>query len=144
MIRRTRHRPSSPQAETVSGGEPPFAAGPVRDSGAPERLGTAVNLHSLGDEYLTLAQLEAYSKISGRQLRNYLALPPGQALPCYRPGRKVLVRRSEFDTWLARYRQRGKPILTRVLRELGLDPERLPDTRPPSALHGSATRGRAR
>jgi integrase len=46
-------------------------------------------------------------------------------------GQKVLVRRSEFDTWLAQYRQRGKPIVTRILRELGLDPERLPDTRAP-------------
>jgi hypothetical protein len=104
----------------------------------------AVNVHGLGDEYLTLAQLEAYSKISGRQLRNYLALPPGQALPCYRPGRKVLVRRSEFDTWLARYRQRGKPVLTRILRELGLDPERLPDARPPRAFRGAAERPSAR
>jgi len=41
----------------------------------------------------------------------------------------VLVRRSEFDTWLVRYRQRGKPVVTQILRELGLDPERLPDTR---------------
>ena len=86
-----------------------------------ERPGTAVNLHGLGDEYLTLAQLEAYSKISGRQLRNYLSLPPGQALPCYRPGRKVLVRRSEFDTWLARYRQRGKPVLTRRLNDISIN-----------------------
>jgi hypothetical protein len=81
-------------------------------------------------QYLTLVQLEAYSKISERQLRNYLALPPGQALPCYRPGRKVLVRRSEFDTWFARFRQRGRPVINRILRELGLDPERLPETRP--------------
>jgi Helix-turn-helix domain len=118
--------------------------GPVRESGVAERPGTAVNLHGLGDEYLTLAQLEAYSKISRRQLRNYLALPPGQALPCYRPGRKVLVRRSEFDTWLARYRQRGKPVLTRVLRGLGLDPERLPDTRSPRAFCGTAEKRSAR
>jgi hypothetical protein len=103
-----------------------------------------VNLHGPADEYLTLAQLEAYSKISGRQLRNYLALPPGQALPCYRPGRKVLVRRSEFDVWLARFRQRGKPVLTRILRELGLDPERLPDTRAPRASPGTAERSSAR
>jgi hypothetical protein len=42
----------------------------------------------------------------------------------------VLVRKSEFDTWLGQYRQRGKPVLLRVLRELGPDPERLPETRP--------------
>ena len=97
-------------------------------------------LHELDDEYLTLAQLEAYSKISGRQLRKYLALPPNQALPCYRPGRKVLVRRSEFDIWFARYRQRGKPVIARILRELGLDPERLADTRLPGPPCGGARR----
>jgi len=53
-----------------------------------ERQATVASLHGLGDEYLTLAQLADYSKISVRQLRNYLGLPPGQALPCYRPGRK--------------------------------------------------------
>jgi helix-turn-helix protein len=83
-----------------------------------------------GDEYFTLRQLAGYSKVSPRQLRNYLTLPPGQALPCYRPGRKVLVRKSEFDAWFAQYRQRGKPVLLRVLREFGLDPERLPEARP--------------
>jgi hypothetical protein len=80
------------------------------------------------DEYLTLPQLAVYSKISVRQLRKYLALPPSRALPCYRPGRKVLVRRVEFDAWFVQYRQRGRPILTRVLRGLGFDPERLPVT----------------
>jgi len=113
--------------------------GPGADGGLRAQSGTVVAPHTAGDEYLTLAQLEAYSKISERQFRNYLGLPPGQALPCYRPGRKVLVRRSEFDTWLAQYRQRGKPIVTRILRELGLDPERLPDTRAPWTGLGSHT-----
>ena len=80
-------------------------------------------------EYLTLAQLARYANVSERQLRNYLNRPPGQALPCYRPGRKVLVRRAEFDAWFAQYRSRGKPIVARVLRELGLDPVRLPHRR---------------
>jgi Helix-turn-helix domain len=82
------------------------------------------------DEYFTLHELARYCKLSPRQLRNYLNLPPGQALPCYRPGRRVLVRRTEFDTWFSQYRQRGKPVLLRVLRELGLDPERLPKIQP--------------
>ena len=96
------------------------------------------------DEYPRLRQLHVYSKISERQLRNYLALPPAQALPCYRPGRKVLVRRSEFDIWFARYRARGRPALARVLRELGLDPERLPETRTPRALRGDTPTSRTR
>ena len=86
------------------------------------------------DEYLTLQQLTAYSKVSVRQLRKYLALPPGQALPCYRYGRNhLVVRRSEFDTWFVQYRQRGKSVLTRVLADLGLDPARVPDIPKPLA-----------
>src|SRR4029453_14253501 len=77
------------------------------------------------DEYLTLAQLAAYSKLSPRQLRNYLALPPGQALPCYRPGRKILVRRGEFDAWFAQFKTRGRPALIRNLQAFGFDVERL-------------------
>jgi len=82
------------------------------------------------DEYLTLLQLASYSQVSVRQLRRYLALPPGQALPCYRYGRNhLVVRRSEFDAWSMQYRQRGKSVVARVLRHLGLDPARVPDTR---------------
>jgi excisionase family DNA binding protein len=93
------------------------------------------------DEYLTLQELAAYAKVSVRQLRNYLSLPPDQALPCYRPGRKLLVKRAEFDAWFAQYRHRGKPILARVLRDLGLEPSRLADLRPrrwPGARTGKA------
>jgi hypothetical protein len=74
------------------------------------------------DEFLTLAELAGYSRLSVRTLRKYLALPPGQALPCYRPGRRVLVRRSEYELWVRQYRVRGKAAITRVLAELGLDP----------------------
>ena len=53
----------------------------MRGSGVPERSGTATSPHSLGDEYLTLGQLAAYSKISERQLRNYLGLPRAKPSP---------------------------------------------------------------
>ena len=43
------------------------------------------------------------------------------ALPCYRVGGKILVRRSEFDAWIAQYQYRGRPELARTLREMGLD-----------------------
>jgi hypothetical protein len=46
-----------------------------------------------------------------------------------------LILRTEFDAWFAQYRRLGRPIITRVLRDLGLDPERLPDTRPPFRRH---------
>lgn len=83
------------------------------------------------DDYLTLQELADAAKLSVRTLRKFLALPPHQALPCYRPGRKVLVRRADFDAWFTQYRHRGKPALTRTLRELGLDPSRLGPVRKP-------------
>jgi hypothetical protein len=33
----------------------------------------------------------------------------------------VLVKRSEFDAWFARYRMRGRPALVEALRSLGLE-----------------------
>lgn len=85
------------------------------------------------DEYLTLQDLAGYAKLSARQLRRFLTLPPAQALPCYRAGRKILIRRSEFDVWFQQYRTRGKPALIRALRELGFDPQRLGQVRKPLA-----------
>ena len=38
--------------------------------------------------------------------REYLD-DPAHPLPCYRVGGKILVRRSEFDRWIATYRTRG-------------------------------------
>ena len=72
------------------------------------------------DPFLSLKALAAYSCLSARTLRGFTELPPDQALPCYRLPGKLLVRRSQFDAWLERYRSRGRPSLTRALHDLGL------------------------
>ena len=74
------------------------------------------------DPFLGLRALADYSGLSIRTLRQYLALAPDEALPCYRLPGRILVRRSEFDDWIGRYRARGRPTLVRVARELGLLP----------------------
>jgi hypothetical protein len=53
------------------------------------------------DRYLSLAELVAYSGLGLRTLNRYL-VDPDQPLPHYRVGARVLVKRSEFDSWLRR------------------------------------------
>ena len=72
------------------------------------------------DPFLSLRALAAYCGLSVRTLRTYLDRPPQDALPCYRVGGKVLVRRSEFDRWLERFRSCGRPGVARAMREMGL------------------------
>lgn len=71
-----------------------------------------------GDPYLPLRDLRAYSGISQRTLREYLK-DPVHPLPHYRvvDGGKVLVRRSEFDTWIARFRA-DSPDVDAIVREV--------------------------
>ena len=71
------------------------------------------------DPFLSLKALAEYSALSVRKLREYLD-DPANPLPCYRVGGKIVVRRSEFDTWMQQYRARGRPSLVRAMRELGL------------------------
>lgn len=67
------------------------------------------------DPYLSLRALAKYSSCSVSWLR-YRLHDPHHPLPCYRlPGGKVLVRRSEFDAWLARYRRLGSPQIDQLV-----------------------------
>jgi hypothetical protein len=74
------------------------------------------------DPFLSLRTLATYSGLSTRTLRRFVELPLDEALPCYRLPGKVLVRRSEFDAWIERYRSRGRPSLERAIQALGLSP----------------------
>lgn len=68
------------------------------------------------DPFLPLKALAAYSGLSVRILRAYLG-DPERPLPCYRVGGKILVRRSEFDSWIARYRQVGRQDVDRLVAD---------------------------
>lgn len=66
---------------------------------------TPATISDGSDRYLTLRELASYSAMSLRTLRRALndRIHP---LPHYRPGgRKILVRRTEFDTWMQQFRQ---------------------------------------
>jgi hypothetical protein len=70
------------------------------------------------DPYLSLRALATYSSCSVRWLRDRLT-DAHHALPCYRlPGGKILVRRSDYDAWLARYRHAGPVGVDRIVAEV--------------------------
>jgi hypothetical protein len=53
-------------------------------------------------EYLDLKTLSRYSCLSVRTLRVILSRPGGP--PHYRPGGKVLMKKSDWDTWLEQFK----------------------------------------
>jgi hypothetical protein len=69
------------------------------------------------DPFLSLRALAAYSGLGVRTLRAYLSALT-HPLPCYRVGGKILVRRSEFDTWIARHRQVGRGDVDRLVTDV--------------------------
>lgn len=79
-------------------------------------LAERVVLSSALDPFLPLRALAAYSGLSVRTLRHWLE-DPAHPLPCYRIGGKILVRRSEFDTWIARHRQVGRGDVDRLVAD---------------------------
>jgi hypothetical protein len=90
-----------------------------------------VNINLDVDPWLSLPALSRYAGLSVRSLRAYLA-DPHAPLPCYRmkephviptkTGRprtvsgKILVRRSDFDAWMQRFKY--TPDLDRLVDEV--------------------------
>ena len=57
---------------------------------------------STGMDWLDLRRLTQYAAVSERTLRNWIHLPV-DPLPAVQVKGKILVRRTEFDTWLERH-----------------------------------------
>ena len=79
------------------------------------------------DPYLSLKAHVSYTGLSVRTLQGLINLDAEHALPCYRlpgasggRGGKLLVRRSEWDTWAARWKTTGRPSLVEAIADLGL------------------------
>jgi len=80
-----------------------------------ERVTVAVPL----DPYMTLAGASTYTQLSVKTLRRAVNDHPARALPAYRVGGALILRRSELDRWLAERRTVGRPSLLAALRALG-------------------------
>ena len=61
-------------------------------------------------EWLDLQELTRYAAVSERTLRGWIHLPV-DPLPAVQVGKKLLVRRREFDEWLERHRFRPPSVL---------------------------------
>ena len=108
------------------GGGPGVAAEVQVRGILPEKIVLSTTL----DPYLPLKALATYSGVSIRQLREYLVSPPlprdanaplPRPLPHYRLGGRIVVRRSEFDRWMASYGVQPSQArtLAHALRTLG-------------------------
>jgi hypothetical protein len=56
---------------------------------------------NLKDQYFDLKGLSAYSALKVPTLRDYIR---SDAMPCFKVKGKILVKKSEFDAWVERYR----------------------------------------
>jgi hypothetical protein len=75
------------------------------------------------DKYLDIQGLSKYSSLSVRTLRDYLA-DSSDPLPSYCVKRKILVKKSDFDGWIKKYRTKeGKiyHLANEVLNEFNIN-----------------------
>jgi excisionase family DNA binding protein len=61
--------------------------------------------NKIGTEWLGLRQVTQYANISERTVRAWIHAPV-EPLPAVRVGGKILVRRSELDSWLEKHRMK--------------------------------------
>ena len=65
------------------------------------------------DPYLDIKQLAEYSSINKKKLREMV-----KGMPHFRVGRKFLVKRSTFDTYMKRLLVNTHPVVEKMLQKL--------------------------
>jgi hypothetical protein len=73
--------------------------------------------HGVDRGYLSLRGLSDYSSLSVRTLRGYIS-HPAWPLPHYRVGGKILVKPSEFDTWVSKFRVEQSPQVDALVADV--------------------------
>jgi hypothetical protein len=89
-------------------------------------LAERVVVSVLLDPFLSLRAASEYLGLSIKTLRRAVNGPPDRALPCYRVGAAIVVRRSEADAWMALRRTVGRPSLVAALQSFGLVARKTP------------------
>ena len=70
---------------------------------------------SLKDQYFDLRGLEVYSSIKVPTLRDHIR---SGDLPCFKVKGKILIRKSEFDTWIEGYRINRKQDIHDIVEDV--------------------------
>ena len=74
-------------------------------------------------EWLDLRNLRAYAAVSDRTLRQWIHRPYNP-LPSVQVGRKLLVKRTDFDGWLRQHgRRRSADDLAGIVNEMVTNPK---------------------
>ena len=84
-------------------------------------LAERVVISTMLDPFLNLKAAADYTGLSMKTLRRAVNDIPDRALPCYRVGAAITIRRSELDSWMAQRRTIGRPSLSMAMRRLGLE-----------------------
>jgi excisionase family DNA binding protein len=71
----------------------------------------------LQEGYLSLKALASYSGLCVRTLRTHLTHPV-HPLAHYRVGGRVLIKRSEFDAWIAQFRITATPCVDAAVADI--------------------------
>ncbi len=69
----------------------------------------------LKDQYFDLRGLSAYSALSVSTLRDHIKW---NGLPAYEVRGKILVRKSEFDSWISNYRIRKSLDINKIVNDV--------------------------
>ena len=77
-----------------------------------ERMEPAITLK---DQFLDLRGLSVYCSLAVPTLRDYIR---SGNLPCFKIKGKILVKRTEFDTWLEEYRVNKSRDIERIADEV--------------------------
>lgn len=115
------------------------AAGPIlstRGRSAAPSVVTELAATTAWDPFLSLRALAAYTSLGERTLRGFLR-DPVNPLPHYQVGGRILVRRSDFDSWIEIHREpatSADDLVAKILSGVDGTPE------PPHARRGPAGR----
>ncbi len=70
---------------------------------------------TINDKYFDLKSLSEYCSLGVSTLRDHIK---SRDLPCFKLGGKVLIKKSEFDEWILKFRENKKDEIENIADEV--------------------------